>query len=106
MVQMLGGLQTVPVLSQPLLLLLLLSQDDPVLRRLSRVVRAIKTTTGIVRPIRISAVTTGTVHVDVCHVGGWVTKGVAWWACHVGRVKGGVARWACHVRRVKGGVAE
>ncbi len=91
MVQMLGGLQTaVPVLSQPLLLLLLFSQYDPVLRRFSWVVRAITTTTGIVRPIRISAVTTGTVHVDVCHVSGWVTKGVARWACHVGRVKGGV----------------
>ena len=111
MVQMLGGLQTaVPVLSQPLLLLLLFSQDDPVLRRpCSRVVRAITTTTGIVRrPVRISAgrrnvTTTG--HVDVCHVGGWVTKGVAWWwACHVGRVKGGVARWASHLGRVKGGV--
>jgi hypothetical protein len=49
-------------------------------------------------------VTTGTVHVDICHVGGWVTKGVARWACYVGRVKGGVARWACHVGRVKGGV--
>jgi hypothetical protein len=104
MVQMLGCLQTVPELSQPLILLLLFSQDDPVLRRLSRVVSAITTTTGIVRSIRISALTT-TVHVDVCHVGGWVTKGVAWWwACHVGRVKGGVARWASHLGRVKGGV--
>jgi hypothetical protein len=90
MVQMLGGLQTVPVLSQPFLLLLLFRQDDPVLRRPRRIVRAIKTTAGIVRHIRISALTT-TVHVDVCHVGGRVTKGVAGWACHVGRVKGGVA---------------
>ncbi len=109
MVHMLGGLQTVPELSQPLhllllLLLLLFSQDDPVLRRPRRIVRAIKTTAGIVRHIRISAVTTGTVHVDVCHVGGCVTKGMTRWTCHVGRVKGGVARWACHVGRVKGDV--